>query len=120
MTTIKDAVADLFDRELPVDEALDRHHAPGFRQRIDGTWSDRVELLARVVALREAVERATITVLDELADGDRYAERHIVDLVQRDGARVRREVYVFAERDAEGRFVRIEEVAISATDSAPR
>lgn len=48
------------------------------------------------------VEHATITVLDELADDNRYAERHVVDLVQRDGDRLLQEASVFAERDSEG------------------
>jgi hypothetical protein len=51
----------------------------------------------------------TFTVLDELSEGDRYAERHRVDLVHRDGERALLEVYVFAERDTAGHFVRIEE-----------
>lgn len=53
-----------------------------------------------------------ITVLDEFIHGDRYAERHIVELVKRDSERVRQEVYLFAERDADGRFVRIEETTL--------
>lgn len=113
MTTIKDAVDDLFNnQQLPADEAVDRHYAPAFRQRTNGSWDDRAGLLARVVELRKVVKHATITLLDELADGDRYAERHVVELVQRDGERVRQEVYVFADRDSDGRFARIEETTL--------
>lgn len=110
MTTINDAVDDLFNNErLTAEEAVDRHYGPTFRQRTNGSWDDRAAFLARVADLRKVVARATVTVLDELTDGDRYAERHVVDLVRRDGQRIRQEVYVFAERDADGRFVRIEE-----------
>ncbi len=112
MTTIKDAVDDLFnDHQLSAEEAVDRHFGPTFRQRVNGKVDDRAAFLARMVDIREAVEHATITVLDELTDGNRYAERHVVDLVQRDGARVSQEVFVFAERDSDGRFVWIEETS---------
>lgn len=113
MTTIKDAVEDLLNnRQLTAEEAVDRHFGPTFRQRTNGSWDDRPAFLARIVLLREAVEHATITVLDELLDGDRYAERHVVDLVRHDGERVVQEVYVFAERDPDGRFARIEETTL--------
>ncbi|MGW4803518.1 nuclear transport factor 2 family protein [Kitasatospora sp. NPDC004272] len=114
MSTLKDAVDDLFNnRRLPAHEAVDRHFAPAFRQRVDGSWVDRAGFLARVVRLREAVERAEVTVLDEFADGSGYAERHVVELVDRDGGRTVQEVYVFARRDPDGRFVRIEETAVT-------
>lgn len=112
MSTIKLAVDDLLNnRELTAAEALDRHFGPTFRQRTNGSWEDRAAVLARIVQFREVVEHATITVLDELAVGDRYAERHLIDLLHRAGTRTVHEVYVFAERDADGRFTRIEEVA---------
>lgn len=110
MTTIKEAVDDLFNPQLTVKAAVERHYAPTFRQRTNGTWNDRTGLLARIVELRKVVEHATITVLDELADGERYAERHVIALVQRDGTRILQEVHVFAHRDSDGRFVRIEEL----------
>jgi hypothetical protein len=114
MTTLKDAIDDLFNnRRLPADEAVDRHFAPAFRQRVNGRWDDRSGFLARVVQLRETVEHVTITVLDELTEGNNYAERHIVELVQHDGERAGQEVYVFAERGPDGRFVRIEETALA-------
>jgi len=113
MTTIKDAVEDLLNnRQLTTDEAVDRHFGPTFRQRTNGSWDDRPAFLARIILLREVVEHATITVLDELFDSDRYAERHVVDLVKRDGERIAQEVYVFAERDSDGRFTRIEETTL--------
>ncbi len=113
MTTIKDAVDDLVnDRRLSVEEAMDRHFARTFRQRTNGVWDDRGAVLARISELRDGVRHASITVLDELADGDRYAERHVLDLHQHDGERVVLEVYVFARRDADGRFAVIEETSL--------
>lgn len=52
---------------------------------------------------------ARIEVPDELRDGNHYADRHLVHVVKRDGARLVQEVYLFAERDPEGRFARAEE-----------
>lgn len=113
MTTIKDAVEDLLNnRQLTADAAVDRHFGPSFRQRTNGSWDDRPAFLARRVLLREVIQHATITVLDELIDADRYAERHVVDLVKRDGERILQEVYVFAKRDSDGRFARIEETTL--------
>ncbi len=113
MTTIKDAFDDLLNnQQLPADEAVDLHFAPTFRQRTNGSWDDRAGFLAHIVDLRKVVEHASITILDELTDANRYAERHVVDLVQRDGKRILQEVYVFAERDSDGRFVRIEETTL--------
>lgn len=113
MTTIKDAVEDLLNnRQLTVEEAIDRHFGPAFRQRTNGSWDDRAAFRARIIQLRDVVEHTTITVLDELIDADSYAERHVVDLVKRDGERIVQEVYVFAKRDPDGRFTRIEEATV--------
>jgi hypothetical protein len=113
MSTIKHAVDDLFNNpQLSVNEAVERHYAPAFRQRTNGRWEDRRAVISRVSDLRAVIERVTITVLDELSDGQRYAERHVIDLVQRNGTRLRQEVYVFAERDGDGRFSRIEETTL--------
>lgn len=49
---------------------------------------------------------------DELADGDRYADRHTMEVVKNDGSTVRMEVYAFAEFAADGRFRRIEETTL--------
>jgi hypothetical protein len=111
-STLKQAIDDLFDPHLLAEEALDRHFSRSFRQRVNGSWHDRAAFLAGIVSLREVVEQATVTVLNEFVDGDRYAERHVVNLSKRDGTRIKQEVYVFAQRDADGRFVRIEEMSL--------
>jgi len=114
MSTIKEAVEDLLNnRQLTADEALDRHFSPSFRQRTNGHWDDRTAFRARIIALREAVEHTTVTVLDELVAADNYAERHIVELFKRDGQRIVQEVYIFAKRDPDGRFTRIEEATVT-------
>jgi hypothetical protein len=39
MTTIKEAVEDLFNNpQLSVQEVVDRHYIPAFRQRTNGSW----------------------------------------------------------------------------------
>jgi hypothetical protein len=82
MTTLKDALADLLQNPgLSVDEAAARHISPDFRQRTNGQWDDRVGFLARIAHVRSETRHVTITVLDELHDGSRYAERHIIDLL---------------------------------------
>lgn len=113
MGTIKDAIDDMFNNELTVEEAVERHFDPFFRQRVNGIWVDRSTFLAHIVSLRETLERIMITVLDEFLDGDRYAERHVIDLLKLDGGRILQEVYLFAERGKDGRFCCIEEVTLA-------
>lgn len=112
MTTIKELVEYLLDgTRMTVAEAMDRHFSSAFRQRTNGSWESREEVAVRIAGLRQVFERATVTVLDELRDGTRYAERHVIELVDREGGRLAMEVHVFAEIDADGRFVRIEEAS---------
>lgn len=112
MSTIKALVDDLLvDRQITVAEAMDRHLSSAFRQRTNGRWESRDEVAARIARARETFDHVTVTVLDELRAGSRYAERHVIDLVQPDGGHLTLEVYVFAEIDAEGRFSRIEEAS---------
>lgn len=97
---------------------MDAHFAPTFRQRVNGSWIDRATFVEGIMRLREVLAQGKVTVLDELDAGERYAERHLVDLVMRDGTVVQQEVYVFAQRDAAGRFVRIEEATIALSVAA--
>lgn len=112
LSTIREAVDDLLDPHLAVQASMDAHFAPTFRQRVNGSWINRATFLEGIVRLRAVLQQAKLTVLDELDIGEQYAERHLISLVMRDGAVVHQEVYVFAQRDSAGRFVRIEEATI--------
>jgi 1,6-anhydro-N-acetylmuramate kinase len=113
MSTLRAALADLLENhDLPVDEAADRHIGPDFRQRTNGQWDDRAGFLDRITHLRSNTQEVTITVLDEITNGSRYAERHLIDLLGVDGRRVVHDVYVFAALGSDGRFERIEEATV--------
>jgi hypothetical protein len=113
MTSIEPALNDLLnDQTLPLEEAMDRHFSPGYRQRTDGVWSDRAEFAAHIAHLRALTESTAITVLDEFSVGHRYADRHIVTVKKRDGTQVVQEVYLFGERGEDGRFTRVEETTL--------
>ncbi|MET0550109.1 MAG: nuclear transport factor 2 family protein [Xanthomonas sp.] len=110
MRILQAAVEDLLNnRELSVADAMDRHFSAAFRQCTDGKWEDRAAVLQRIAQLRHTLRHATFTVHEELSCGTRYAERHTIGLALCDGRDTAFEVYVFAERDRAGRFLRIEE-----------
>ncbi len=112
-TDIRAALTDLLlTPGLDLDEAADRHFAPDYRQRTDGSWADRTEFLAHIAHLRTVVAGGSVEVHDELTDGHRYADRHTMEVVKTDGSTVRMEVYVFAEFADDGRFRRIEETTL--------
>lgn len=112
-TDIRTALNDLLNRQdCPLEVLIDRHMSADYRQRTDGHWSDRDAFVRHVRQLREVVASADIDVLDELREGNRYADRHRVRLTKRDGTRVLFEVYLFAELDANGRFTRVEETTL--------
>ncbi|MFB7630321.1 nuclear transport factor 2 family protein [Streptomyces sp. NPDC056149] len=112
-TDISTALTDLlFTPGLSLEAAADRHFAPDYRQRTDGRWDDRQEFLAHISHLRQVVAGGSVQVHDELTAGDRYADRHTVNVTKNDGATVRMEVYLFAEFAPDGRFRRIEETTL--------
>ncbi|MGV9271665.1 nuclear transport factor 2 family protein [Kitasatospora sp. NPDC003701] len=102
----------LFTPGLDLAEAVDRHFAPDYRQRTDGRWDDREQFVAHIAHLRTVVASGRVEVLDELVQGDRYADRHVVDVTKNDGSTVRMEVYLFAEFAPDGRFRRVEETTL--------
>jgi hypothetical protein len=121
-TTIADALTDLLLRpDLSVDMAIDRHFAPDYRQRTDGTWTTRAQFAEHISHLRAIISGGTVNVREELTDGHLYAERHVIELVKNDGSVARTEVYAFGERAPDGRFARIEETTLLlAGDEADR
>ncbi len=111
--TIHSSLDELLNRqELPLEEVLNRHFSAGYRQRTNGRWDDREAFVRHARKLRAIVASARIEVLDELRDGNRYADRHRVHVTKRDGTQTVHEVYLFAETDADGRFVRVEETTL--------
>ncbi|AWZ08462.1 MULTISPECIES: nuclear transport factor 2 family protein [unclassified Streptomyces] len=112
-TDITAALTDLlFTPGLDLHEAADRHFAPDYRQRTNGTWDDRAGFLAHIAHLRTVVAGGTLEVHEELSDGTRYADRHTVNVTKTDGSSVRMEVYLFGEFAPDGRFRRIEETTL--------
>ncbi|MGW2253215.1 nuclear transport factor 2 family protein [Kitasatospora sp. NPDC001660] len=112
-TDVVAALTDLlFTPGLELAEAVDRHFAPDYRQRTDGRWDNREEFTAHIAHLRTIVAGGEIQVLEELVQGDLYADRHIIDIRKTDGSSVRVEVYLFGEFAPDGRFRRIEETTL--------
>ncbi|MDH6134244.1 hypothetical protein P3T37_003646 [Kitasatospora sp. MAA4] len=112
-TTITAALTDLLlTPGLELSEAVDRHFAPDYRQRTDGRWDDRSAFTTHIAHLRTVVADGSVQILDELVQGDRYADRHIVEVTKTDGSTVRMEVYLFAQFAPDGRFRRIEETTL--------
>jgi len=111
--TIRTALDALLNQtQLPLEDVLDRHFSPDYRQRVNGQWYDRDAFVRHARKLREIVAAARIEILDELRDGDRYADRHRVHIRKHDGSHVVQEVYLFAKVDAEGRFACVEETTL--------
>lgn len=118
-TTLSKALDDLlFNNDLTVAEAVDKHFAPDFRLRTNGTWMTREEFTAYKTAVRELVDQGTVAVHEELVSGRLYAERHTIDGVKKDGGAVIMEVYAFGEFAEDGRLRRLEDatILISGTD----
>ncbi|THT98750.1 nuclear transport factor 2 family protein [Lampropedia puyangensis] len=111
--TIATALNEILNRlDIPIDDILDRHFSPDYRQRTNGQWDDREAFSQHLHALRKIVALADIEILDELRDGNRYADRHRVHITKHNGEKVVQEVYLFAQLDDAGRFTRIEETTL--------
>ncbi|KMO94162.1 hypothetical protein [Streptomyces roseus] len=118
-TGIEAALNDLiFNRDLTVEEAADRHFTPEYRQRTDGEWADRAEFIEHIAHVRAVVAGGHVVVHEELYDDGKYADRHTAHIVKKDGSTVRMEVYVFADLAPDGRFQRIEETTLMLEGSA--
>jgi hypothetical protein len=117
-STIATALNDLLlDLDVDLTDAINRHFSSSFRQRADGVWSDRAEFTERIAHLRTLTASGTIEVHEELVDGLLYAERHTIEIVNKDGSRVRTEVYLFGRHDADGRFSEIHETTLMLSGS---
>ncbi|WP_437616401.1 nuclear transport factor 2 family protein [Erwinia sp. V71] len=99
-------------QQLPLEEVLDRYFSPDYLQRTNGCQEDRQGFAHHARKLREICTCARIDVLDELRTGNRYATRHRVLCTKRDGSEVVMEVYMFAEMDDCGRFLRVDETTL--------
>ncbi|GLW19421.1 nuclear transport factor 2 family protein [Streptomyces kronopolitis] len=112
-TRIEAALTDLLFRgDLALEEAVDRHFTPEYRQRTDGEWADRTEFMEHMTHVRGLVADGRVEVHEELYGGGHYADRHTVHLTKKDGSAVSMEVYVFADLAPDGRFSRIEETTL--------
>ncbi|MGX1849419.1 nuclear transport factor 2 family protein [Streptomyces sp. NPDC055299] len=112
-TGIETALTDLlFNGDITLQEAVDRHFTPEYRQRTDGEWADRAQFLEHMTHVRGLVADGRVEVHEELYDGGNYADRHTVHLTKKDGSTVSMEVYVFADLASDGRFSRIEETTL--------
>ncbi|MER5727456.1 nuclear transport factor 2 family protein [Streptomyces sp. NPDC002138] len=112
-TDIATALRDLlFSPGSDLDEVADRHFAPDYRQRTDGSWADRAGFLDHIAHLRTVVAEGSVEVHEELSDGTLYADRHTVHVTKKDGSTVSMEVYLFGEFAPDGRFRRIEETTL--------
>ncbi len=113
MPGIKALLDDLLNTpNRPLEEVMEAHLTPAYRQRTDGAWSTREEVAQHFGHLRSIVESADVRVHGELTDPPHYAERHTVVINKRDGTRVIQEVYVFGDVAADGRFARLEETTM--------
>ena len=112
-TGIEAALNDLlFNHDITLEEAADRHFTPDYRQRTDGEWADRTQFLDHINHLRGIVADGKVEVHEELYDNDKYADRHTCHITKTDGSTASMEVYVFADLAPDGRFNRIEETTL--------
>ncbi|MGW7545084.1 nuclear transport factor 2 family protein [Streptomyces sp. NPDC054770] len=112
-TDMKTALTDLlFNPAISLEEAVDRHFTPDYRQRTDGRWDDRAGFVEHIAHLRTVVAGGRVDVHDELYDGTKYADRHTAHIEKKDGSTVRMEVYAFGDLAPDGRFDRVEETTL--------
>jgi hypothetical protein len=107
---ISDAIREVaFEPSRELDEVLDMYYAPDYVHHSDGRTLDRAGFARMVAGIRSRVAAGTVTVLDEIYDGSRYAERHRYRMTLTDGTVVDREIYFFATLAEDGRFEQVNE-----------
>jgi AhpD family alkylhydroperoxidase len=77
---------------------------------------DRAAFVDFVKATRGQIRGGTVTVLDEVVSGDRYAEKHRYRITLNDGTTAQREVVVFGRFAADGRFAELSEAGTDIVD----
>ncbi|KZR49684.1 hypothetical protein A3N69_09805 [Klebsiella aerogenes] len=110
ITTVLDEI--LNQQEVPLDLILNRHFSPVYRQRTNNEWEGLDGFAQHARKLREIIASGKIEVCDELRDGNLYATRHRVLCTKHNGEEVDMEVYMFAETDDDGRFIRVEDATL--------
>lgn len=107
---ISDAIRETaFSNAGDLSEILDKYYSPDYTHRNGGETMDRAAFAEMVAKYRGQIVEGTVTVLDEMYDGDRYAERHVYDIKLRDGSTINRELYLFGTVAPDGRFRHITE-----------
>lgn len=104
------ALRDLLRDDIPLDTALKRHFTSAYRQRTNGSWDDLAGFRAHINHLRSITADVEVTTENEMYDGQRYAENHVVRLTKIDGSVVVQEVILIADVAPDGRFARLVEV----------
>jgi len=98
------------EADFPLEATVDRYFTPDYVQRVNGEVLDRATFVAHIRHLRAAAARGVVRVLEVVQEGRRFADRHEVHAIKADGGEMRAEVYLFGERDEDGRIRRVDEV----------
>jgi hypothetical protein len=104
---ITDALRDLFfepDPDVDPEDVIDRYYSPDYTYRTGGKLLNRGEFEAMVTAGRALIVRGSAWSVDEVRDGNTYAERHRYHAEFTDGTVLDREVAVFGTIGPDGRF----------------
>jgi hypothetical protein len=113
MISITKVLDEIINRQdMALEGILNRYFSPGYRQRTNNEWEGLENFAHHARKLREIIASCKIEVHDELRNGNLYATRHRVLCTKRNGDEIDMEVYMFAETDDSGRFIRIEEATL--------
>ena len=88
---------------------MDTCFADDYLHYMNGIAYSRADFAATAAGARLKISHGTVTTLDELRAGQSYAERHLLDIVNRDGSVERTEVFVIGRYSPDGRFARLNE-----------
>jgi hypothetical protein len=107
---ISDALDELvFSPERSVEDVMDTYFADDYVHYSSGTAHSRAAFAAMVSAARSSISGGAVTTLDELRDGQSYAERHLLDVVNADGSVERKEIFIIGRYSPDGRFACLNE-----------